>query len=257
MTIDFGKTAVDYGRHRQGFPPVFFERLVQFGVIGANKRVLDIGTGAGTLARGAALSGSRVIGLDIAVELLQQARLLDQEAGVSIQYMIGSAEHIALPDVYFDTVTAGQCWHWFDRPRAAQEVKRLLKPGGAVVIAHLDWIPLPGNLVEATETLILRYNPAWTMGGGTGLYPAWLEDLAVAGFDRIETFSFDLHLYYTHEAWRGRIRASAGVAASLSETQVKHFDQDLATLLRQDFPDDSLPVLHRVWAVVAHKPEVA
>jgi SAM-dependent methyltransferase len=255
MTVDFGKTAADYGRHRQGFPRAFFERLVQLDVIGSNKRVLDIGTGTGTLARGVALLGSPVIGVDIAAELLYQAQLLDWEAGVQIKYIIASAENIALPDAGFATVTAGQCWHWFDRPRVAQEVKRLLIPGGAMVIAHLDWIPLPGNLVEATEALILSYNPAWAMSGGTGLYPAWLEDLAVAGFDRIETFSFDLYLYYTHEAWRGRIRASAGVAASLSEEKVKRFDQDLYALLRQQFPDDPLPILHRVWAVVARQPE--
>lgn len=256
MTIDFGKTAQDYRSHRQGFPPAFFERLQSLGLIGANRRVLDVGTGTGTLARGAALTGSEVVGTDISAEMLAAARILDEQVGVTVDYQVAPAEESGLPGASFDVVTAGQCWHWFDRARAAAEAMRLLKPGGTVVIAHLDWIPLPGNVVEATEQLILRYNPDWKMGGGTGMYPAWLSDLAVAGFGAIETFSFDVDLVYTHEAWRGRIRASAGVAASLSVEQVQAFDAELAALLQRDFSDDPLTVHHRVWAVMGRKASV-
>lgn len=253
MEIDFGKTAKDYKTHRQGFPPVFFERLLALDLIGEGKHVLDIGTGTGTLARGAALAGCKVVGIDIAEKLMEQARLLDQEAGVEIRYELASAEETKQETESFDLVMAGQCWHWFDRPRAAAEVKRLLVSGGKVLIAHLDWIPLSGNVVEATENLILKYNPSWMMGGGTGLYPAWLGDLAMAGFEDIETFSFDIYLAYTHEAWRGRIRASAGVAASLSPDKVEAFDAELAALLQERFPENPLPIHHRVWAVYARK----
>jgi SAM-dependent methyltransferase len=253
MKIDFGKTADDYKTHRQGFPPAFFERLIELNLIGSNKPVLDIGTGTGTLARGAALAGSQVVAVDIAAELLEQARLLDKEAGVEIVYHIASAEETGLLDESFDTVMAGQCWHWFDRPRVAAEVNRLLGAGGKIVIAHLDWIPLAGNIVEATESLILKYNPTWLMSGGSGIYPDWLRDLAVADFHNIETFAFDLNLAYSPEAWRGRIRASAGIAASLSPNEVQRFDTEFADLLKQNFPENPLQIHHRVWAVIAHK----
>ena len=151
-------------------------------------------------------------------------------------------------------VSAGQCWHWFDRERAARESSRLLTPGGRLVIAHFDWLPLPGNVVEETERLIQLHNPAWTLGGGTGLYPAWLSDVAVAGFSDVETFSFDVRVPYAHESWRGRIRASAGIAASLDADQVQSFDADHERLLRDRFPEDPLQVPHRVFAVVCKKP---
>jgi SAM-dependent methyltransferase len=254
MNVDFGRTSQDYGRYRAGFPPALFERLQRFGIGLPGQRVLDLGTGTGTLARGLARLGCDVTGLDPAALQLEEARRLDGEAGVSVSYTVATAEETGLPDAAFDVVTAGQCWHWFDRGRAVQEVRRLLVPEGRLVIAHFDWIPLPGNIVEATEKLIESYNSEWSMGGGTGLWPAWLGDVSVAGFLDIETFSFDTDPLYSHEAWRGRIRASAGVAASLSPEQVVRFDDDLRDMLAQRFPNDPQGVPHRVFAVVCKAP---
>jgi hypothetical protein len=56
MNIDFGRTAGDSGRHRAGFPDSMFERLTQYGVGLRGQRVVDVGTGTGTVARGFALS---------------------------------------------------------------------------------------------------------------------------------------------------------------------------------------------------------
>jgi SAM-dependent methyltransferase len=254
MNIDFGKTAQDYGRYRAGFPDELFTRLGRFEVGLPGQHVLDLGTGTGALARGFARRGCIVTGLDPSVPLTEEAKRLDQEDGVTVQYVIAKAEQTGLPDAGFEVVSAGQCWHWFDRPRAAQEVRRLLVPQGWLVIAHFDWIPLPGNVVEATEQLIERHNPEWKLGGGRGMYPRWLTDVAIAGFQNIETFSFDVFTPYTHEAWRGRIRASAGIAASLSSEQVALFDADLQRLLQEKFPKDPLPIHHRVFAVVCRKP---
>ena len=255
MDIDFGKTAQDYGRYRAGFPDELFTRLATFHIGVMGQRVLDLGTGTGTLARSFARRGCSVTGLDPSVPLTEEAKRLDQEAGVSIQYVMAKAEQTGLLDKSFDVVTAGQCWHWFDRPKAAQEALRLLIPQGWLVIAHFDWIPLPGNVVEATEQLIEQHNPKWQMSGGRGMYPRWLTDVATARFQHLETFSFDVFTPYTHEAWRGRIRASAGVAASLPPEQVARFDADLQQLLQKRFPTDPLAVHHRVFAVVSQAPE--
>lgn len=213
--------------------------------------MLDLGTGTGTLARGFASRGCIVTGLDPSQAMLDEARRIDAESRVSVNYVAGRAEEPPFDDATFDVVGAGQCWHWFDRARAAVQVRRVLKPGGRVVIAHFDWIPLPGNVVDATEHLIMRHNPQWKMNGGTGLHPRSLADVAIAGFTGIETFSFDIGVPYTHEAWRGRIRASAGVAASLPPQNVAEFDDDLARLLERDFPEDPLTVLHRIWVLAA------
>jgi SAM-dependent methyltransferase len=245
--VDFGKTASDYRAFRAGFPPEFFETLLRRGDIVAGQRALDLGTGTGTVARGLARLGLSVMGIDPSPALLAEAAALDREAGVHVDYQLGRAENLPQADASLDLVTAGQCWHWFDRPRTAAQAARVLRPGGRIVIAHFDWLPLPTNVVEATEALILAFNPAWTLAGGSGIYPAWLGDLAAASFTRLETFSFDTTVTYTREAWRGRIRASAGVKASLDPEAIARFDAALAELLRARFAADPLAVPHRVW----------
>ena len=254
MEVDFGRTAEDYARFRAGFPARLFDRLAAGGAISPGLLALDLGTGTGSLARGLARHGCRVVGLDLSPELIAEARRRDGEAAVESLYLASSANRVALADAAFDLVAAGQCWHWFDRPAAAREARRLLKPDGRLVIAHFDWIPLAGNLAAVTEDLIRAHNPGWAFGGGSGLHPGWLADAAAAGFQGIETFTFDEAVAYSHEAWRGRIRASAGVGASLAADAVAVFDRELAALLVARFPDDPQPVPHRVFCLTARAP---
>lgn len=251
--IDFGKTAIDYRKHRAGFPEDFFARIAPYGIGIRGQRILDLGTGTGTVARGLARRGCRVTALDPSAPLIEQAKMLDAQTGVEIDYVVATAENTGLPDQSFDVVTAGQCWHWFKRDAAALEARRLLRPGGLLLIAHFDWLPLKGNVVEATESLILKHNPQWKGAGGKGIYPPWFADLALAGFSGIESFSFDTDAVYSHEAWRGRIRASAGVAASLPPEAVEKFDRELSDLLSESFPQELLLIPHRVFSVLGRK----
>jgi hypothetical protein len=102
--------------------------------------------------------------------------------------------------------------------------------------------------------LIEAFNPKWNLGGGNGLYPAWFADLTGAGFLALESVSFDIDVPYAREAWLGRIRASAGVAASLPPSDVEKFSRALDKLLQSKFPGDPLVIPHRVFAVIGRKP---
>jgi len=253
---DFGSTASDYAKHRAGFPDRFFEELSHRRVGLAGQAILDLGTGTGTLARGFARRGASVTGVDIAPDMLDQARDIAAAEGLdTLTFQTGSAEETGQNSNRFDIVTAGQCWHWFDGPAAFAEVLRVLKPGGTLVICHFDWLPLRGNVVAATEALILAHSPEWPFGGGTGLYPAWTTGMAEAGFEGIETFSIDHIEKYSTEAWRGRIRASAPVGGTLSEAEVAVFDEEHAAMLARDFPGELQQVPHRCWAAIARKRE--
>jgi SAM-dependent methyltransferase len=254
MPVDFGKTVEDYRRHRPSYPEELFERLVRIGIGDTGQRVLDIGTGLGYLARGLARRGCEVVGIDASETLLAEARAIDDAEGLRLHYVAVSAERTMLDERSFDVVSAGQCWHWFDAHKVIREIKRVLRPRGWLAIVHFDWIPLKGNAIAATEELIEKYNPEWTMGGGTGLHPRWLTDVRSAGFTDVQTFSFDIAMPFTHEGWRGRVRASAGVKASLSPDMVARFDEQLRRRLEADFPDEPMSLPHCVWALTCRAP---
>src|SRR5262249_3077520 len=101
---------------------------------------------------------------------------------------------------------------------------------------------------------IRAHHPHWSLGGGNGLYPEWLTGLAEAGFRDLESFSYDEPAVYTPESWRGRIRASAGVGASLAPPAVAAFGAELAALLPPDFPGPSLSAPPRVFVALAKPP---
>lgn len=254
MSIDFNPTAADYSAYRPEFPEALFTRLAAMGAGLPGQRIVDLGAGTGSLARGFARRDCRVTGVDIADALLGEARRRDSAAGVEIAYRVAPAERTGLPGGCWDVVAAGQCWHWFDRAQVAAEARRLLGPTGCLVICHHDYLSLADNVCAATEALILQLNPRWSMAGSTGMYPAWTVDAGEAGFEGIETFSFDGAIAFSHEAWRGRMRTCNGIGASLPPRAVAEFDQALEQLLRDHFPAEPLAIPHRVWAMVARVP---
>ena len=251
---DFGKTAEDYARHRAGYPDWLFERLMRRGLARPGMHALDLATGTGYLARGLAQRGLNVTGVDISSEMMAAARELDRAQGLQIEYVTGKAEQTGLPSASFDLATAATCWHWFDATKTMAEVQRLLKPSGWLVICSQDWLPQGGNIVARTEAIVKRHNPAWNWDGLDGLKPGFVRDLRAGGFQSIESFTTDIEIPYDHESWRGRMRASAGIAASLAPDQVQAFDAELAAMLGKDFPKQPIPVAHCVCAAFGQKP---
>jgi len=251
--VDFGRAAGDYGRHRRGYPGHVFGRLrEQHGVGRPGQRALDVGTGTGQMARGLASGGARVTGLDRSAELLAVGVELDRAADASVTRVRGLAEDLPFGAGSFDLVSVVQAFHWFDRPRFLAEAQRVLVPGGRLLIGQFDWLPLPGSVPQATEALILEHNPTWSMGGLDGLPTHFVHAVQAAGLGAIETFSQDVDVVYSHADWRGRIRASAGVAAGpLAPAEVERFDAELAGLLAERFAQDPLSVPHRVFCLLA------
>lgn len=243
-SVEFGRTAVDYARHRAGFPARIFEWFVAEGLVARDRRCLDLGSGTGSLARGLARLGARVTALDPSPELLEEATRLARTEGCEITLCEATAEETGLPPSSFELITAGQCWHWFDVVPATRELRRLLADGGCVALAAYDWLPLPDSLPAATEALIAKHNPTWTLGGGDGRHPEWRRDLEANGFEVVAERYEEIPVTYTPEAWRGRIRASAGIGASLSPERVARFDAEHAEQIAREFPGSPLHVPH-------------
>lgn len=251
--IDFGRTVADYEQHRPGFPATFFDRLEQKHWIRPGQRVLDLGTGTGSLALGFARRDMDATGLDVSTDLLEGAGRSAAVEDLTVRFIAARAEQTGLPDAAFDVVSAGQCWWWFDTGEALGEIRRVLVSGGRLIIASFSYLPRRGTVAARTEDLILEHNPDWPKAGWHGVHPEQVEALDDGGFADVESFSYDVEVPFTHEGWRGRIRTCNGVGAALNADSVARFDRDLAAMLASEFPG-TLTVPHRVFVVTGVRP---
>ena len=245
-SVDFGRTAQDYAQHRPGLPQSFYDAIEQRGWIKAGQRALDLGTGTGLVARGLSARGLQVTGLDPSEELLAVARNASDEDS-DLSYVKGVAEDTGMESSSFDVVTAAQCWWWFSGDRAAQEIHRILKPGGRIIAPCFSYLPLKGNLAWETERIILKFNPGWPKANNCGIFPDIVRDFDGASFQNVDTFSYVETIEFTRESWRGRMRTCNGVGAFLQKDAVAQFDAELEDLLSHK--PEVLHIPHRIFVV--------
>ena len=118
--------------------------------------VLDLACGTGNLAIPAARKGARVTGVDIAINLLEQARARASAEGLQITLEEGDAEQLPFPDANFDVVmTMFGAMFAPDPDRVAAELARVCRHGGKIAMAN--WTPdgFTGRMFRLTS----RYLP--------------------------------------------------------------------------------------------------
>lgn len=97
--------------------------------------ILEIGSGRGLFAKQLAEAGFRVVGIDFESEIVAKTNEEVKNWGLSgkLKFMVGEALHLPFPDAGFDGVCAiglMENIHAEDWPQYANEVNRVLKPGG-------------------------------------------------------------------------------------------------------------------------------
>jgi SAM-dependent methyltransferase len=132
MAGDFGQIAVYSARCAEEF----VDRLK----IQPWMRVLDVACGTGNLAIPAARSGAQVSGVDIATNLLAQARQRAAAERLPATFDVGDAEQLPCPDAYFDVVMTMFGAMFAPRPElVAAELARVCRQGKTIAMAN--WTP--------------------------------------------------------------------------------------------------------------------
>ena len=133
-----------FGRRRATFQALIAAAAVQPG-----QRVLDVGCGTGYFARLLAdVVGpdGLVVGVDASPEMISYASRRAGRAG-NCQFQVGTAESLGFPAEHFDVVVSSLFMHHLPEDlqvTALREMRRVLRPGGSLLVADAQ-IPRAGG----------------------------------------------------------------------------------------------------------------
>lgn len=177
--------------------------------------VLDLGCGGGHVAFAAAGAGARVTAYDLSAEMLAAVATEAGRRGLpGIETRQGAAETLPFPDAAFDAVlTRYSAHHWRDVPAALSEARRVLRPGGLMVVCDVvsPEDPLLDTHLQAVELLrdpshVRDYRPS-----------EWRGMLAAAGFAPGAMLASRPRMEFA--SWIARIRTPAVNAAAIRALQ--------------------------------------
>lgn len=195
------------------------------------ERVLDIACGSGNAAIAAARRSAEVSGIDYVPALVERAKKRAAAEGTSIDFREGDAQALPFADGSFDVVlSVFGVMFAPDQQKSANEVLRVLRPGGRFAIT--SWMPeeFGGDLFRAHS----KYLPP-----PAGLLPPvrWGTEAGIGDLfgDRIENVSFErytFHQYYRStdhavETFSKYFGPTCKVLASVEGAKKAEFEADL------------------------------
>ncbi|MFN3393547.1 MAG: class I SAM-dependent methyltransferase, partial [Candidatus Thermochlorobacter sp.] len=120
-------------RYRYETQP-FMEALCKFKAF-RGKTLLEVGCGLGTDLLQFARYGAHVTGIDLTEESIALAKQRFELYGIEANLLAADAENLPFPDHSFDVVYSfGVLHHTPNTQKAIDEVYRVLKPGGEIII---------------------------------------------------------------------------------------------------------------------------
>ena len=196
LTTETFIPALRFGALTRFFDPVvalttreghFKGRVLDHAAVQNGERVLDLACGTGTLALEVLerAPGARVTGVDGDPEILKRARAKAEKAGAEVAFDEGMSTELPYPDESFNVVLSTLFFHHLSdeaKRQSADEIRRVLHPGGRVVVA--DWGRPQDPLMRAAFLPVQLLDGFATTGGN--LAGAMPGILAGARLDHVE-----------------------------------------------------------------------
>jgi SAM-dependent methyltransferase len=137
LALQFAGVADAYERGRPEYDPGVVGAMAAELGLAPGGTILDLAAGTGKLTRALAGAGYDVTAVEPQASLRE---ILGEQVGIE-RVRDGVAEQIPLPDASVEVVTVADAFHWFDRPRALDEIRRVLAPGGGLALFNTrpDW----------------------------------------------------------------------------------------------------------------------
>lgn len=132
-TIRFSDRVSDYIKYRPHYPEEVVPYLEGEWHISPGSHVADVGSGTGISGKLFLEKGYTVTGIE-PNEAMREASVTYLQGYYRFHTVSASAEATTLPDNSIDVIMAAQAFHWFDTGAVKREFKRILKPGGLIVL---------------------------------------------------------------------------------------------------------------------------
>lgn len=132
-TTRFSDRVDDYIKYRPGYPEQIIGILSNRIGLNKNSIIADIGSGTGISTNLFLKNGNKVFGVEPNKEMREAAELTyaTHSNFISIN---GTAEKTNLKELSVDIIFSAQAFHWFNSNETKKEFKRILKPGGHIVL---------------------------------------------------------------------------------------------------------------------------
>jgi ubiquinone/menaquinone biosynthesis C-methylase UbiE len=157
--VGFDRAFDSYERGRPEYPQEAIEFLVNNLQINKSSMVVDLGAGTGKFTKFLLPFSNHVV----AVEPVEGMRVKFTSLYPDLKILNGSAEKLPLDDQSVDAVIVAQAFHWFDGPKALQEIHRVLKQKGKLGLIwnardeSLKWVSEMTRIIDPHEGGAPRY----------------------------------------------------------------------------------------------------
>jgi SAM-dependent methyltransferase len=145
----FSSKAALYARYRWEYVPGAVEMIFNRTGIDSRSTIIELGAGTGILTRRLAGRASRVIAVEPDMQMIRWIRP-GLPTGTAVSVVGASAEAVPLPTQCADAILVAQAIHWFHPAQARQEMLRLLRnPGWLVLLRNYGTEKRLGEAMEA------------------------------------------------------------------------------------------------------------
>lgn len=257
MSAIYDGIAEEYIENRGNIPDVLLSSLKVRDIDFKGAKIADFGAGPGFLSDLLSEEGGIVDAVEPAEAFISYGKDKFKNNN-KVNFNLKYAEESGLPSKTYDIVFVLSAWHWFKRADTIEEAKRILKPGGYLIIGDIN-IERKAGMVKDTMKIIKHNRKKYKVDtvldkekneNLINSFPVrWIKEWQDHNFDIRDLYKKKYKVEFDREEWVRRL----GTHRSMVEFKKKHRQKILKKInghLKDHYKDEKYKVHHELNVVV-------